>query len=107
MTTKTKTTKPTSTARNAKKATKRQNQGQQDERTRGQTRRQGIETGRQEDQPARSRDNRAGQIEGRHELQSDGRGDAGRRPLNTAPAFARVLPSYRLNRTPNKRLFVE
>jgi len=106
MTTKTKTTKATTTARNAKKATKVQTgQACDEERDRGQTRRQGIKNAQasrnagQEDQPDRSRDHCPWQIEGRDELQGDGRGHAGRGPLvvirrrNTRREAIRIDPA--------------
>ena len=86
--TKTKTTKATTTARNAKKTPKAQTvKPTTKNATMAKREKKGIETRQdnanayQEDQPDRSRDRRTWQIEGRDELQSDGRGDAGRGSL--------------------------
>ncbi len=86
--TKTKTTKATTTARNAKKTPKAQTvKPTTKNATVAKREKKGIETRQdnanayQEDQPDRSRDRRTWQIEGRDELQSDGRGDAGRGSL--------------------------
>jgi hypothetical protein len=79
MTPQTKTTKATTSAINANKATKnKQSQAHVKKRDGGQTQRQGIKIRGQDDHSDRSHDHRAGQIAGRDALHSDGRSDAGR-----------------------------